>query len=271
MLGAGLPKVLIGLALAVILGVPMIFRPKAIADPQGAAHLTIITPHNEQIRYEFEVAFSRWHQEHHGKPVAIEWVNPGGTTEIRRQLQSMYRSALLEGRFNPDGSLANPGAPMPYDLLFGGGSYEHGQMKRGISAKRPGDTEETMLTLSIPVPVDQATLDAWFGPNEIGPNLIYDPDKYWLGVAASGFGIVFNRELLGRLGIPEPTTWADLTDPRLFGWVAMTDPNYSGSVATLYESIMNAFGWDDGWKMLREMSANAPYFSNNSKKVALDV
>jgi len=271
MLGPGLPRVLIALALIVILGVPMIFRPASATDPVDAVHLTIITPHNEQIRYEFEQAFSRWHQEKYGKPAAIEWVNPGGTTEIRRQLQSMYRSAVLEGRFRPDGTLVNPNAPMPYDMLFGGGSYELGQMKRGITARFPGASEDSTLTISVPLSVDQATLDAWFGPNQIGPNQIYDPDKYWVGVAASGFGIVFNRELLGRLGLPEPTTWNDLTDPRLFGWVAMTDPNYSGSVATLYESIMNSFGWDEGWRMLREMSANAPYFSNNSKKVALDV
>jgi ABC-type Fe3+ transport system substrate-binding protein len=271
MFAAALPRILIALALAAILGVPMLFRPATATAPAGAVRLNIITPHNEQIRYEFEHAFDRWHREHHGQPAAIEWVTTGGTTEIRRQLQSIYRSAILSGRFTAEGTLSDPSITMPYDLLFGGGSYEHTEMKKGVTARPPGADADMVLPISVPVPFDQARLDAWFGPNEIGPLRIYEPEGYWLGVAASGFGIVYNRDVLAMLGVPEPTTWTDLTDPRLFGWVAMTDPNYSGSVATLYESIMNAYGWDDGWALLRRMSAGAPYFSNNSKKVALDV
>ena len=271
--GVNPARLLILLAFGVVLGVPFVFRPDSAVRPDGARELIIITPHNEQIRHEFSTAFDAWHRERYDEPAVIEWVTPGGTSEIRKQLESVYRNALVVGKITPGGELADPDDPMPYDMLFGGGSYELGRIKTGVTHVTDAG-EEITLPLSVPAPFDDERFREWYGAdNRVGPegNHLYDPDRHWLGYALSGFGIVYNRDSLRKLGLDDPTSWHDLTRPELKGWVALADPRQSGSVATLYDSILTNFGWDEGWRLLRLMSANARYFSNNSKKPPLDV
>ncbi len=260
-------------SLVVVLGVPFVFAltRDGIETPSNAERLVIITPHNEQIRYEFERAFSRWHEEKHGTPVVIDWRQPGGTSEIRKQLTSQYTAALRDGVILRDGSMA-PGQSMVYDLMFGGGSYEHDQLKRGVSVKLDGDDQDpTNLPMSVPANFSDLQLTGIFGENAVGAGFLYDPEKYWIGTALSGFGIIYNRDSLRELGLDEPRSWGDLTDPRLTGWLALADPRMSGSVTTTYDSILNNYGWDRGWQILQSMSANARYFSNSASKIPVDV
>ena len=263
--------------MAVVLGVPLIFRPaQETKGVEGAERLVIITPHNEQIRFEFEHAFAEWRRSRGEPPVEIDWRVPGGTSEIRRIILDQYSKAISTGRITPEGQLAPGAEPMPFDLFFGGGSYEHSQMKSGVTARlpaAPGEKlgQEIRMPVSIPMDFSGATLEGWYGPNEIGSGYLYEPEQYWLGTALSGFGIVYNRDVLRELEIPDPTSWVDMTEPRLIGWVAMADPRLSGSVATTYDSILNNYGWDKGWRVLRAMSANAITFTNNSTKVPIDV
>jgi ABC-type Fe3+ transport system substrate-binding protein len=265
-------KVLILIALAVVLGVPFIFAlaRDGVDTPSNAERLVIVTPHNEQIRLEFHRAFSRWHEEHYGTPIVIDWRQPGGTSEIRKQLESQYITALRDGVILPDGTMA-PGMSMVYDLMFGGGSYEHDQLKRGVSFRLHGpDEPATTLSINTPVALSAAELHDIFGENKIGAGHLYDPDGYWVGSALSGFGIIYNRNTLKDLGLPEPRSWEDIADPRYTGWLALADPRMSGSVTTTYDSILNYHGWD-GWRILQAMSANARYFSNNASKIPVDV
>ena len=230
---------------------------------ERALRLVIITPHNEQIRTEFSFAFDRWHRARYdGQGVVIDWRTPGGTSEIRRQLFAEYQAAIRRGPIEP--------GSMSYDLLFGGGSYEHTQVKRAVSFTAPDGTRHA-ATLSIPVDFSPEQLDEWYGDNTIGRNVLYDPDLHWFGTAVSGFGIVYNTDVLARLGVPQPQTWNDMTDPRLVGWVALADPGQSGSIATAVEVILQRLGWQDGWRLLRESSANARYFADSSSKIPIDV
>lgn len=263
-------KVLVLAAMLVVLGVPFVFAltRDGVETPANAERLVIITPHNEQIRYEFERAFSRWHEEKHGTPVAIDWRQPGGTSEIRKQLTSQYTAALRDGVILPDGSMA-PGQSMVYDLMFGGGSYEHDQLKRGVTVNLDG--EDVSIPMSVPVNLSDLALIGIYGENAVGSGYLYEPEKFWVGTALSGFGIIYNRDTLRELGLGEPRSWVDLTDPRLTGWLALADPRMSGSVTTTYDSILNNYGWDEGWRILQAMSANARYFSNSSSKIPVDV
>ncbi len=272
-------KSLIFVALALILGVPFVFslvRDSGQADP-GARTLTIITPHNEQIRYEFERGFNEWHQNNYGEPVVIDWRTPGGTSTIRKQLQSIYTKAISTGKITPEGELARDeqGNPtmgvMPNDIFFGGGSYEHGQMKNGVTATPLGADEAVNMPISVQIDISEAELATVFGENVIGADELYDPELYWLGTALSGFGIVFNRDVLDMLDLPEPRGWHDLTDAGYTGWMALADPRMSGSVTTTYDSILNIYGWDEGWRILRDMCANARYFAITSTKIPIDV
>lgn len=249
-----LPSLLIVLA-----ALPVLLSRGIERSDDATKRAIIYTPHNEQIRAEFAHGFSAWHQRTYGEPAELVWNTPGGTSEIRRILEANAESALREGR--PIGGNA--------DLVFGGGSYEFGQLKREISIGE-GDAKRSGRILEKPS-FDAAWLAKTYGENLVGDQPIYDPEGYWFGAALSGFGIVYNRDLLARLGVPEPREWADLADARLAGAVTLVNPAQSGSVTTALEAILQRLGWDQGWKIIRRMAANARSVASSAPKVPLDV
>ena len=203
-------------------------------DHVDAAHRVIIyTPHNEQIRFEFGRAFAAWHKRTFGDTAEVVWNTPGGASDIRRILEANADAALREGR--PIGGNA--------DIVFGGGTYEMEQLKveysvdGGVGEKRSG------RILAKPA-VDTTWLAETYGDNAIGGEPIYDPDGYWIGVAFSGFGIVYNRDVLQQLAMPEPTEWADLSDARFAGALTLVNPAQSASVTTAFEAIIQRLGWE---------------------------
>lgn len=275
-------RIVIALLLGVILGVPFALTVGRGPEepPAGAERLIIITPHVPQIRAEFGAAFEAWHLREYGEPAVVDWRAIGGTSEIRTQLNAMVSSAVknlvARGLFDPespDTALLPPGS-VEYDLFFGGGSYDHGQTASpmAIPVERPDGTQTVVrVRQSVPVGFTQEELDAIFGENRIGPQLLYDPEQRWIGTALSSFGIVYNREVLARLGVPEPDSFKDLTDPRLIGWVALADPRQSGSITTTFDSILGNQGWEDGWRTLRAMCGTTRYFTNSSTKPPVDI
>jgi iron(III) transport system substrate-binding protein len=130
-----------------------------------------------------------------------------------------------------------------------------------------------------PVELEPDVLAGIYGGNTvIGDNPLYDQKGMWFGAALSGFGIVFNRDLLRELGfvnadgsLREPKRWADLCDPRFEGWIALVNPAQSGSVTTAYEAILQRRGWEDGWRILHRLAANARTFSASSPRAPTDV
>lgn len=270
-------KLAVLLALLLVLSLPFLVR--ATAGKAGAPassdrtnkdtpKLVIVTPHVEQIRDEFGRAFARWHLRTRGSPVFVDWRAPGGTADIMKQLEATLEAATKNGLIDEHGR-AKPGAA-GCDLFLGGGSFEHTKMKE---EKKSPNASGKIITYRMgrPAGFNPKQLDDWFGPNKIGTQTLYDPDQYWIGTALSGFGIVFNRDVLAKLMLPEPRTFNDLSDFRMFNMVALADGRQSGSVTTTYDSIMNKEGWDKGWRSLREMCANARYFASSSTKPPIDV
>jgi ABC-type Fe3+ transport system substrate-binding protein len=230
--------------------------------------VVIVTPHVMQIRSELSLAFDDWYFRKSGKHARIVWNTPGGTSEILKSLQAQYSAAIKNGDIKPDGT-CKPGV-IPIDLALGGGSYDHGRIKKGVTVKM-ADGKDVTLSMSVPAGFTKETLESWFGENKIGAQNLYDPEQYWIGTALSSFGIVFNRDTCRSLHVPEPTSFEDLCRPELYGMVALADPRQSGSVATTLDAILSAYGWDRGWQVLREMSANTRYFTNSSTKPPIDV
>jgi len=234
--------------------------------------LIVVTPHVEQIRDEYGAAFTRWHARTYGTSVKIDWRTPGGTSDIMKQLEATAQAAVRDGKLvgaAPDGVLA-PGAAGA-DVFFGGGSFEHSKMKEDKAVVAGGGGQRLVYRLGRPAGFEQKQLDEWYGENKIGVQTIYDPDQYWMGTALSGFGIVYNRDVLRGLGVGEPRGFKDLTDPRYANLLALADGRQSGSITTTYESILNKYGWAEGWRILREMSANARYFAAAATRVPVDV
>ena len=273
------PQITILALLALIVGVPFLLKPgteRGAAAPEGSRTLILVTPHVQQIRNEFAEAFDRWHRREHGEPVRIDWRTPGGTSEIIKQLQAQYAAAVKAGQYEiaPDGTVAMPAGTIGFDAMFGGGSYDHGRLKSaGPVIERDGSEGPVRISLpmSEPAGIDPAELERLFGPNSIGAQELYDPEQYWIGTALSSFGIVYNRDVFAKLGLDEPNGFEDLCDPALAGWIALADPRQSGSITTTFDSILSNFGWERGWRTLREMCANPRDFTNSSTKPPLDV
>ena len=116
--------IVIGICLAILFGVPLFFRSDRVSTSTEAQQVIIITPHNEQIRHEFGIGFAKWHKDKYGEDAQVVWSVPGGTSEIRRMLQSQYKHAIETGK--------TPGGDA--DLVFGGGSYEHSVLKKPIKS-----------------------------------------------------------------------------------------------------------------------------------------
>jgi iron(III) transport system substrate-binding protein len=280
-------RVAIFLAFALILGVPFLLHeartPTGGSVASGDAEtLVIVTPHVPQIRDEFGQAFEAWHRRKfpNEPAVRVDWRAPGGTTEIIKLLQDQVQARIRSGAFNftdPKNPTCKDGT-VDFDLVLGGGSFDHGRLKQGVQTKvmlkqADGSMKETEVTVPISTPAgfSKAELDAYFGENAVGAQTLYDPQQFWIGTALSSFGIVYNRDMFRELNLPEPKAFEDLTDPRLMGKIIMADPRQSGSVATTLDSILSNFGWEKGWRVIRETCANTRTFSNSAPKPPIDV
>ncbi len=90
----------------------------------------------------------------------------------------------------------------------------------------------------------------------IGNYPLDDPAGYYRGFAISGYGIMWNRSYLSRLGLPEPRQWDDLRKPEYFRHLGISAPSRSGTTHLIVEIILQSKGWEKGWAALLEMGGN---------------
>ncbi len=93
-------------------------------------------------------------------------------------------------------------------------------------------------------------------PEKIGSYPINDPENFYSGFAASGYGIMWNDRYAKANKLPEPKDWQDLSKPVYFDHVAMAAPSRSGTTHLTIETILQGEGWEKGWRTLKEMSGN---------------
>lgn len=202
--------------------------------------LSILSPHNREVRAEYSEQFSVYMREVHSKEVTIRWLDAGGTSKMLKDMESRFKNT-------PDA----PGV----DLLFGGGTDPYLQA-----------AEKGWL---VPVAVDAGRLKAI--PSRCAGIPTYDSEKRWFGIALSGFGILYSRPLLEMMELPEPRTWLDLADPAFFSWVGSGDPRSSGSVHMCYEIILQACGYEKGWRLIVRLCANVRRFGESGGTVPREV
>ncbi|MEO1584380.1 MAG: ABC transporter substrate-binding protein [Planctomycetota bacterium] len=258
----------IGVLFVSLVSLPLLFSRSQPSGDGDGRRLIIVTPHVAQLREEFARGFAEWHEAEYGEPVSVRYVTPGGTSEIIKQLKAQYDAAWRAGGIDQETFEAAAGT-IPIDLMFGGGSYDHGRLVRDLRVTREGET--LTLPMSVPAGFTRSQLDDWFGENAIGSQPLYEENQHWLATAVSSFGIVYNREVYGSLGLEPPESFYDLARPELMNSIALADPRQSGSITTTLDYILSHEGWDRGWRLLRELSANARYFSGSSTKPPIDV
>jgi ABC-type Fe3+ transport system substrate-binding protein len=100
--------------------------------------------------------------------------------------------------------------------------------------------------------------------DKVGSYPINDPDNFYAGFAASGYGIMYNTRYLRANGLPAPKEWDDLKKPVYFGHVGFSAPSRSGTSHLTVETILQGEGWDKGWATLMEIGGNFQQVSDRS-------
>jgi ABC-type Fe3+ transport system substrate-binding protein len=93
-------------------------------------------------------------------------------------------------------------------------------------------------------------------PKKVGAFPINDPDGYYKGFAASGYGIMWNTRYLKAKKLPVPKSWADLAKPIYHGHVGMSAPSRSGTTHLTVETIIQGLGWEKGWALWKNIAGN---------------
>lgn len=179
------------------------------------------------------------------------------------------------------------------DLLFGGGAFEFAQLARS-GYFDPGDPLKGTGIREV-----RRQHPEWFRedvfPEHFGGETFRDRDDLWVGVVLAGFGILYNHDSLLRMGVERPPSqWSDLGHPQFLGEIGLADPSKSGSAAKAFELIIQQqiqlamrmlkaspgsvaeqqaieVGWQEGFRLIQRLAANARYFSDSATKIALEV
>lgn len=314
-------EVCIVLAMLATLVGPFVLKPKESSAPaRYDRRLVIVTPHHESIREEFGKGFARHWKARTGEVVFMDWRVPGGTSEIAMMLKSEFIAAfqqhwtqILKRSWTAEvaQSCLNPKAAVTeqaratflssqvgigVDVFFGGGGFDF-QIQADVGtlvAESKSGTGFKEIRRRHPDWFSEAVI-----PEKMSGEPYRDAQDRWCGACLSSFGIVFNRDVLRRLGIEkDPAQWQDLADPRLQGMVALADPGRSSSATKAFEMLIQQQiqakiaqltaspgllkpeqiqaagvrqGWNEGLKLIQRISANSRYFSDTSTKIPLDV
>lgn len=256
--------IMIGIGLALTLSGPFLLRPDSgITAREADLTLSVITPHNESIRHEFSLAFTRHIKKTRNQTVHIDWRTPGsGTADLERYLQSEYRANFenywrtklgrrwhgtdvaahfddrrlvlpeIEENDTPKHSakrtFLQSNVSCGVDVFFGGGDYPF---------KRFAD-----MGYLVDCGVAQRHPE-WFDdeviPAKFSGEIYYDSKHRWVGASLSSFGICYNPFVLKRLGIRDPPSqWHHLGKPAYFREIAIADPTKSGSVTKALEMLI---------------------------------
>ena len=99
---------------------------------------------------------------------------------------------------------------------------------------------------------------------KVGAYPINDPDGFYVGFAASGYGIMYNTRYLRANSLPAPKEWDDLKKSIYFGHVGISAPSRSGTTHLTVETILQGDGWANGWANLLEIGGNLTQVSDRS-------
>jgi ABC-type Fe3+ transport system substrate-binding protein len=282
-------RYLFPIGFVLVLFLPFVMR-LAMAEDRvetdaASARLTVLTPHNPDIKREFARAFGDWHAEKFGYRVDLDYRNIGGTNDIVKALKNFYGNEIK----NNGGTLPPiEDVSAPYDVVWGGGDFIfNSELEDGASALQAIELDDDLMAAAFPEP-------------KLAGVRLYDQDDdgmHWVGVCLSSFGIVYSPHVYGDLGLTPPETWSDLTDPGLRDRLVLADPTKSGSAAVAYMMIVQramadaeeaffaaggtadsegydeaiAAGYDQGNGDLLLIAANTRYFTDSASAVPADV
>jgi iron(III) transport system substrate-binding protein len=206
----------------------------------GDSKLILLSPHNEYITKEFTLGFQKWYKNKYKSDVSLEWLDQGGTGNIKKYIESEFQKT-------PNG--------INIDIFFGGGTDPY------LDFKKAGLLQQYKLPDKILSKI----------PKDYAGSPVYDSEYYWYGACLAGFGIIYNKPQLIKMGLPVPQTWTDLAKPELIGWVSSGDLRQSGSIHKMYELMLQIYGWEKGFDVITRMNANVKAFFRGSSEIPASV
>jgi iron(III) transport system permease protein len=216
-----------------------------VSSPRTAAaegdEVVIVSSHWEGIKKELGDGFKRQWRADTGRDITLRWLDIGGTSDIIKYIRGQFKQTQ--------------GAGIGIDIVFGGGVDSFLELQKS--------------KVLAPAPVAADILSAI--PPSLSGAPLRDLHNEWFAAALSTFGIVYNKVAAKKFSIEVPTRWSDLAEPRYFGLLGAADPRKSGSMHAMYEVILQGYGWEAGWKLLRRIGANVRVFSGSAMQVAKDL
>lgn len=226
-------SLLIGLAAG-----PALFSDK----PRAGERLVIVSPHWDGIRHEFARAFEAHYLKKTGRAIQVEWLDIGGTGEIRRWLTQRF-------------SQVKPDQGVNFDILFGGGM----------------DMLPRMADSNYFEPYKLSAEQEQAIPATVNGQPLRDKNYRYHAACLSTFGFVYNTLVLERAKLPVPVKWEDLGEPAFRGWVACGDPGNSGSLHQAFELVLQGHGYEKGYAILGRMMSNVRGFNEGGTSIPRDV
>lgn len=157
---------------------------------------------------------------------AFEAAHPGTTVEIQNRNTNAAVKLLEETRSANQVDIMWASAPDAFEVL---------KSKKLLSLYKPKATGI---------------------PEKVGAYPINDPEGYYMGFAASGYGIMWNERYVKANKLPDPKEWQDLAKPIYFDHVSIAAPSRSGTTHLTLETILQGEGWEKGWRTIKEWSGN---------------
>jgi len=203
--------------------------PTPTPTPKGVK-LTVITRHPSVILDKARSMFlaSELARRYHVEDVEFIKVEPG-----------VWAKYIVEKKVD----VAWGGGPPLFDLLY----------RNGLLAPLEGP-EVREAVAQIPDEASGMPL------KRVGP----DGKVYWVASAISSFGLTVNFDFLDKHKLPTPRRWIDLASPEIgraliyyeLPAVGFARPTKSTSTTRMFEIILQAHGWEEGWRVLTLIAAN---------------
>ena len=109
---------------------------------------------------------------------------------------------------------------------------------------------------------EEGFLESYRSPEaELIPDAYKSPDGYWTGLSLVAVDLIVNTDVLKEKKLPLPKTWLDLGKPEYKDELMMSNPTISGTNYAVLFHLIQLYGEEAGWDLLRKMDANIPFYT----------
>lgn len=200
--------------------------------------------------------------------------NPGDSVSVTNDARAGSSDA-------PNDILAANGTSPSMDILWGGGRFNFNILRdnAGINLLQPYRVAEHNNFSAF-----LGGWDLWDSDATGCDATSCTTDPSWYAAAISGFGFMWNTEVLATNNLPTPSTWQDLTSYDYFGEIVMANPAASGSTTASVLQLLQFFSDQhslstindsadstEAWEIWAQIAGNVGEFTTSSSIVPTKV